>query len=562
MTRCVLFAAAIAIAVQASPRAASGRAMTTDDLITAVRVSDPQLSPDGKMVIFGRTTTDGKSGRRNADIYAVAADGSGTAKPLLGGDKSENTARFSPDGKKIAFLSTRDGATQVYVADADGSNVKKVTDLAMGVQPPLLFSPDGTHVAFVSDVYPDCADEACNKKRSEDAEKNPVKMRRLTRLLYRHWDEWRENVRHHVFVASLDGGAAIDLTPGDYDSPPVQQEDAAIAFSPDGRELAFVSSHEGPDKEAWTTNHDVWVVPVGGGNAKKITANPASDLQPAFSPDGKTLYVRAQRRAGFEADRWYLDAYDRATGAKKTVFTTPDISVGDYTISKDGQTIWFTAGDKGRDSLFTVPAAGGAPKRVVEGAAISAVQPGPGFVVFSKSSLTAPADIYRASNDGADVKALTRENESWLKEVAFSQPESLTVTAPAGDKIQVLADQAAELRPGEEVSGRVPDPRRPAGRVGRRVVVTLEPLALGGAGLGRRRAEPERLDRVRPAVDRPHHRRLGWPRDGRAERRVRCRGENAVQRLAAHGHRRGELRRLRGELDPRPLDPLQGRRHP
>jgi dipeptidyl aminopeptidase/acylaminoacyl peptidase len=444
MTRCVLFATAIAIAMQVSPRAATGRstglaagrAMTIDDVIAAVRVSDPQLSPDGRTVLFGRTVTDGKTGKRNADIYAVASDGRGTPKALISGDKAENTARFSPDGKKIAFISTRDGAPQVYVADADGASVKKVTDLAMGVQAPLLFSPDGAHVAFVSDVYPDCADEACNKKRSEDAEKNPVKMRRLTRLLYRHWDEWRENIRHHVFVASLDGGRALDVTPGDYDSPPVQQEDAAVAFSPDGREIAFVSSHEGPDKEAWTTNHDVWVVAAGGGEAKKITNNPASDLQPSFSPDGKTIYVRAQRRAGFEADRWYLDAYDRASGAKKTVFTTPDISVGDYTISNDGQVIWFTAADKGRDSLFTVPAGGGAPKRVIEGGAISAVQPGPGFVVFSKTSLTAPADIYRASNDGSGVTPLTRENESWLKEVAFSQPESLTVTAPAGDRIQ------------------------------------------------------------------------------------------------------------------------------
>lgn len=436
LTRYFVSLIALALVAQPSTRAAAGRAMTIDDLITAVRVSDPQLSPDGRTVLYVRTTTDGKTGKRNADIYSVAADGNGSSKALIGGDKAENTPRVSPDGKKIAFISTRDGAPQVYLAEADGSGVKKVTDLAMGVQPPLVFSPDGSRVAFVSDVYPDCRDEACNKQRSEDAEKNPVKMRRLTRLLYRHWDEWRENVRHHVFVTDVNGGRTVDLTPGDFDSPPAQQEDGAIAFSPDGRELAFVSSREGADKEAWTTNHDVWIVSSGGGVAKKITTNPASDLQPQFSPDGRTLFVRAQRRPGFEADRWYLDAYDRSSGAKKSVFTTPDISVGDYSLSKDGNTIWLTAGDKARDSVFTVPAAGGAPTRVLEGASISAVQPGTGFIVFSKSSLTAPADVFRASADGADVKALTRENESWLKDVAFSQPESLTVTAPAGDKIQ------------------------------------------------------------------------------------------------------------------------------
>ncbi len=190
----------------------------------------------------------------------------------------------------------------------------------MGVQPPLVFSSDGSRVAFVSDVYPDCADEACNKRKSEEADKNPVKVHRLTRLLYRHWDEWRENVRHHVFVADVAGRPAIDVTPGDFDSPPAQQEDGAIAFSPDGREIAFASNREGGDREAWTTNHDIWTVSSAGGAVRKITTNPASDLQPVYSPDGRTLFVRAQRRPGFESDRWYLDAYDRSTGAKRTVF--------------------------------------------------------------------------------------------------------------------------------------------------------------------------------------------------------------------------------------------------
>src|SRR5919106_4964327 len=186
----------------------------------------------------------------------------------------------------MAFIATRDGAPQVYIADADGDDVKKLTALAKGVQPPLVFSPDGSKVAFVSDVYPECQDEPCNKRKDEEAEKNPVKVRRLTRLLYRHWDEWREAVRHHVFVADVESGRAVDVTPGDFDAPPVQQEDAAIAFSPDGRELAFVSGREGNDKEAWTTNNDVWLVDAAGGTARKVTGNAAADAQPVFSPDG------------------------------------------------------------------------------------------------------------------------------------------------------------------------------------------------------------------------------------------------------------------------------------
>src|SRR5882672_1440475 len=91
------------------------RPMALNDLITAVRVGDPQLSPDGRQVLYVRTTTDGQTGKRNADIWSVPADGSRPASEFIGGDKAENTPRFSPDGKRIVFISTRDGAAQVYV---------------------------------------------------------------------------------------------------------------------------------------------------------------------------------------------------------------------------------------------------------------------------------------------------------------------------------------------------------------------------------------------------------------------------------------------------------------
>jgi dipeptidyl aminopeptidase/acylaminoacyl peptidase len=410
--------------------------MTIDDLLAAVRVTDPQLSPDGSGVVFVRTTTDLKSGARNSDIWSVAADGGSAAREIVVGDKSDTTPRFLPHGRRIAFISSRDGAPQVFVADAGGGNVRRITNLTAGVQPPLVVSPDGSRLAFVSDVYPECADEACNKRKKEEADKNPVKVRRLTRLLYRHWDEWREDLRHHLFVVDVANGLALDVTPGDFDSPPVQQEDEAIAFSPDGKQIAFVSNREGGDREAWTTNHDVWVVSASGGAVKKITMNPASDMEPVFSRDGKTLFVRAQRRPGFESDRWYLDAYDLATGGKRTLFVTPDISVGEYALSPDGTSVWFTAARQGREDLFTVPAAGGTPVRVLQGGSISSVRPGASFSVFAKSTLTAPAELFRVSADGKDVKPLTHENGSWLKEVSFSEPQSLTVATLGGQKIQ------------------------------------------------------------------------------------------------------------------------------
>ncbi len=380
--------------------AAAARAMNIHDLLTAIRVSDPQVSPDGRSVAFVRTTTDAATGKRNADVWIVPADGSSAARLLIGGDQSENTPRWSPDSRQLAFISTRGGSAQIYLADADGNNVRQITKLAAGVQPPVVFSPDGASLAFVSDVSPACTDEACNAREQDAAEKNPVKAHALTRLLYRHWDEWRDRVRHHVFVVPARGGDARDLTPGDFDSPPTQQEDESITFTPDSRDLVFVSNREGPDREAWTTNNDVWSVPVAGGEPKKLTANPAADVQPILTRDGRCLIVRAQRRPGFESDRWYLDVYDRSTGNRRTVFETPDLSVTDFRVSRDGRSIVFTASDHGTDNLYQVPFDGGAPQRIAAGGSISSPGLADTFAVFSKSALTAPAELFRVALTG------------------------------------------------------------------------------------------------------------------------------------------------------------------
>jgi dipeptidyl aminopeptidase/acylaminoacyl peptidase len=431
-------AAAITIALCATPccvHAQASRAMSIDDLLTAVRVGDPQLSSDGRRVLFTRTTTAMPAGTRNADIWAVPADGSSPAVPFIEGPKSDNSARFIPGSARVAFISSREGTPQVFLADADGRNAKALTTISGGVQPPFVVSPDGKHVAFVSDVYPSCADEACNARTRAAEEKDPVKVHTLNRLPFRHWNEWWETVRHHVFVTEIATGATRDVTPGDFDSPSHNYEDAAIAFSPDGREVAFVSKRDGKDSEMWTTNHDIWTVPVAGGVAKKVSRNAAADFQPVYSPDGKSIVVRAQRRAGFEADRWYLDVYDRTSGARRTMFTTPDLSVDDYRFTADGTSIWFTASSNGTVNLYSVPAIGGTPKLIARGGAIGEMQLGTDFAVFSKSTMVSPSELFRVSADGS-VKLLTRENASWLSTVALSNPVSLTVTGAAAAKVQ------------------------------------------------------------------------------------------------------------------------------
>jgi len=158
-----------------------------------------------------------------------------------------------------------------------------------------------------------------------------------------------------------------------------------------------------------------------------VTAgNPAADAQPVFTPDGRSLIVRSQRRAGFESDRWYLDVYDLASGSHRTIFESPDLTVEDFRLSRDGRSILFAAPDHGLDNVYRVPLSGGQPELVVKGGSISAVSDGGDFLVFSKSTLTAPAELFRASANGAGQQALTHENDSWVEEVAAPTPESLT----------------------------------------------------------------------------------------------------------------------------------------
>src|SRR5262249_32860958 len=150
-----------------------------------------------------------------------------------------------------------------------------------------------------------------------------------------------------------------------------------------------------------------------------------------FSPDGKLLAIRSQRRPGFESDRWYVDLYDQTTGAKRTLFETPDLSVDDFCFSNDGRSILFLAVDKGLANLYSIPVAGGTPKIVSKGGVISQFHPTADSVIFAKSTTIAPTEIFRTALDGSATKQLTNENADWLSQVDMPQPELMSVTGAA-----------------------------------------------------------------------------------------------------------------------------------
>ncbi|MBD0373135.1 MAG: PD40 domain-containing protein, partial [Pyrinomonadaceae bacterium] len=241
MKRLVVSLSIILIALVAAQSLAYSQVkpLTISELLKIRRVGDPQLSPDGRWVAYTISDLNWDANRRVTQIYLVSVDG-GEAKQLTNAAQSSSTPRWSPDGKRLAFISSREGGPQVWTLDIATNEQKKVTNISTGASDPV-WSPDGRMIAFVSDIYPECTTDDCNRKRDEQAESSKVKAKIADRLLYRHWVSWKEGKRTHVFIAPADGSApARDMTPGDYDAPPFSLGGPTdYAFSPDSKELVF-----------------------------------------------------------------------------------------------------------------------------------------------------------------------------------------------------------------------------------------------------------------------------------------------------------------------------------
>src|SRR6185436_2083686 len=340
--------------------------------------------------------------------------------------------RWSADGKKIAYVT----GGQIWVMDADGSDKEQVTTIVTGAGGPV-WSGDGKWIAFTSDVYPDCNDEPCNKRKEEAAEKSKVKAHMTDRLLFRHWNEWRDIKRTHVFVIPSKGGNALDLTPGDFDAPSYAVAgDVDYSFSPDSKELAYLRN---PDRvEAVSTNSDVFIVPTAGGAARNITArNRGYEDSPVYTTDGKSIIYRSQATAGFEADRWRLMSYDRGSGASKELLTGFDMNVEEAVLTPDGQAIYFVAGERGRSHIYKVPVTGGAPQKVLGSIFASSLQitPDGRSLIFTNNSLSSPPEIYRANIDGSGLAAVTSVNSDLLARSELQSSEEVEWTGALGAKV-------------------------------------------------------------------------------------------------------------------------------
>src|SRR5581483_8247769 len=397
------------------PAAAQKQPFTVDTMLRLARISEPALSPDGTQIAFTVQRVELDKNAKPTDIYLVPVQG-GTPRQLTSEGTANQRPRWPPDSTLIYFVSNRSGSSQVWSMNADGSNARQLTKFASEAEG-ILVSPDGKKIVFLSSVYPECgADDSCNQRKIEEEAKSKVKARIYTSLLYRHWTEWQGARRRHLMVMNADGTEIKDLTPGASEVPPFSlggQDDYAIA--PDSNEVAFVRNVD-PDP-ATSTNSDIYVVPINGGDLKKITTGPGADTTPLYSPDGKLLAFRSQARGGYESDRWRLMVLDRATGRTTNLTENLDRWVGSVTWSPDSTQLFFTVEDRGRTGLQMIQASGGGARNIIAGpATLDDVQFTSDALTTSYTAMSGshPLEIYRETSNGGTGVPLTHLNVSVL----------------------------------------------------------------------------------------------------------------------------------------------------
>ena len=412
------------------------RSITFDDFISLSRVTDPQVSPDGQLVAFVVTTMEREANSGNSDIWIVPADG-GEARPLALSRKSDFSPRWSPDGKSVAFLSSRGGPVQIWQVSASGGEARPVTNISSGVSG-FIWSPKGTHFAFTSSVFPGWQDDGANRKKAEEREKNPVKAMLYTRLLYRHWDTWSDGTRSHLFIVPVSGGLATDLTPGDYDTPPIALgSERDFAFSPDGQEIAFTRNIDPELNLGLGTNNDIFIRPISGGEIVPVTSGKANDNEPVYSPDGRSIAYHAMARPGFEADKYSLMLYDRVSRTAQNLTPSLDYSVQEMIWAPDGASLYFNAEEKGRMAVFKLTPSDKRSEKILEGHYSSslALTPDGKKLIFLNQAMNRPADIWSLEFGSKKLTQITNMNRALLGRLDLPAAEEFWFDGGGKDRI-------------------------------------------------------------------------------------------------------------------------------
>ncbi len=397
------------------------------DMLTMDRVSDPQVSPDGRSVVCVMRRTDLEANRGRTDLWLSSTDGT-SLRQLTTHPDSDSNPRWGPDSRTVWFVSSRSGTSQVWRIRIDGGEAQQVTDEPLDVAN-LIVSPDGKSIAFTMEVFPDGKTPAETKKRLDEIEQRKATGRIYERVFVRHWDTWADGRRSHLFVKPVSEGDAVDVMLGmDADTPskPFGGPEE-FTFTPDGKGVVFSTKDAGRD-EAWSTDFDLYWAPADGSAPPKCLteANEAWDTQPVFSPDGKTLAYLAMTRPGYESDQFRIVLMGWPNGPKRILAKAWDRSPSSIGFSADGKNLYATAANLGQHSLFCIDVATGNVRTVVRDGTVHGFATAGRRTVYGLSHIGSPVELYSVGPNGSDVKKLTDINADKVAAARMGEYEQFT----------------------------------------------------------------------------------------------------------------------------------------
>jgi dipeptidyl aminopeptidase/acylaminoacyl peptidase len=425
--------------------------ITHDDLARIKYTGDPQMSPDGTQVMYTIRYADVARNRYFTHLWLHPLN-EREARQLTVGEVSDGSARWSPDGKSIAFIR----AAQVWMLPVAGGEARTLTSLPQGRIGELRWSPDGKRLAFAfCPIHADWSREAEQKREASGASKPP---RVITHTRYKLDAEGFHDERQHIWLCDVATGKTTQITGGDYDDSafPWWPGGQAVAWSPDSRTIAFTSNRiKDPDRHYF--RNDVWLMPARGGKPKRLPTPVGLKANLSWSPDGKQIaYIAADSGENLWLPRnnylWLVPVDGRSMA--RCLNGALDRNVGDTTIddcrdgasgmpvwAADSSTLYVTVSDSGNAHLYAVDTASGEWTRLTEGATdsvgITADRAAHRFAVLMADP-THPPEVYtgQISNGILALHAISDVNGAWLQTVRVSPLKEFWLTQPAGTRVQ------------------------------------------------------------------------------------------------------------------------------
>jgi dipeptidyl aminopeptidase/acylaminoacyl peptidase len=396
------------------------------DLVTLHRIEGISTSPDGKWIVFPLRIPNLTSDTGETNLWLMHADGH-SLHQITFQPGSDSSPCWSPDSDTLYYVKALPESSQIWKIHIADEQSVQVTNESPGISN-LKISPDGKNLAFSMEVFP-------GTTISETVQRNEMIAREKSSgmifdsLPIRHWDTWTNGKRNHIFVMPAAGGTPVDIMntmDADCPSKPFGGREE-FTFTPDSRGIVFSAADNGRE-EAWSTNHDLFLAGVDGSTPPEnlTTSNPAWDTQPVFSPDGKTLAYLAQKRPGYESDRFHVMLKSCPDGEEREIVSDWDRSPSILTWSPDGKYLYAVASDRGNNSLFAIDPVQETIRTLVSVGYVGYIDSSGESVVYSLSTLDAPADLFVIGRESLAQKRLTEVNKDHLKQVRMGSFEQFS----------------------------------------------------------------------------------------------------------------------------------------